>query len=82
MDGWIQNLSWEGANWRIAIKEAITNSRYFIPLLSSNSVEKIGYAQRELKEALELLEFPQSKRFIMPVRLDEIKVNDEKLKFI
>jgi hypothetical protein len=70
-----------GENWRIAIKEAISNSRYFIPLLSSNSLEKIGYVQRELKEALEIrLEFPQSKRFIIPARLDESEVNDEKLR--
>jgi hypothetical protein len=72
-----------GENWRISIKEAIRNSRYFVALLSSNSVEKIGYVQRELKEALEvLLEFPQSKRFIIPVRLDETRVDDEKLREI
>jgi hypothetical protein len=35
-----------GENWRISIKEAIRNSRYFVALLSSNSVEKIGYVQR------------------------------------
>ena len=72
-----------GENWRISIKDAIRNSRYFVALLSSNSIEKIGYVQRELKEALEvLLEFPQSKRFIIPVRLDDNQVNDEKLKEI
>ena len=81
LDPWLDTESLLGGeNWRISIKEAIRNSRYFIPLLSSNSVEKIGYVQRELKEALEvLLEFPQSKRFVIPARLDESKVNDEKL---
>jgi hypothetical protein len=69
-----------GQNWKIAIKEAIKNSRYFIPLLSSNSVEKIGYVQRELKEALEVLqEFPKSKIFVIPVRIDDCMVSDEKL---
>jgi hypothetical protein len=82
LDPWLDTESLLGGeNWRASIKEAIMNSRYFIPLLSSNSVEKIGYLQRELKEALEvLLEFPQSKRFIIPVRLEETKIRDEKLR--
>jgi hypothetical protein len=84
LDPWLDTESLLGGdNWRIVIKEAIRDSRYFIPLLSSNSVEKIGYVQRELKEALEvLLEFPQSKRFLIPIRLDETRVNDEKLREI
>ena len=81
LDPWLDTESLlAGQNWRIAVKDAIRNSRYFIALLSSNSVEKIGYVQRELKEALEALgDFPQSKIFLIPARLDEIKVNDEKL---
>jgi hypothetical protein len=81
LDPWLDTESLLGGqNWRIAVKEAIKNSRYFIPLLSSNSVEKIGYVQREFKEALELLkEFPQSKIFVIPVRIDDCMVNDEKL---
>jgi TIR domain-containing protein len=84
LDPWLDTESLLGGeNWRIAIKDAIRSSRYFIPLLSSNSVEKIGYVQRELRDALEvLLEFPQSKRFVIPARLDETKVNDEKLREI
>ena len=38
-----------GENWKIAIRKAIKNNRYFIPLFSSNSVEKIGYIQKEFK---------------------------------
>jgi len=42
LDPWLDTESLLGGqNWRIAIKEAIKNSRYFIPLLSSNSLEKI-----------------------------------------
>jgi hypothetical protein len=68
LDPWLDTQSLLGGeNWRIAVRDAIRKSRYFIPILSSNSVEKIGYVQRELKEALEvLLEFPQSKRFVIP----------------
>jgi hypothetical protein len=84
LDPWLDTESLLGGQkWRIAIKEAIKNSRYFIPLLSSNSVEKIGYVQREFKEAFEVLkEFPESKIFVIPARLDESKVDDEKLREI
>src|SRR5688500_13952942 len=57
LDPWLDTQSLLGVqNWKIAIKDAIKNSRYFIPLLSSNSVEKVGYVQKELKEALEVLQ--------------------------
>jgi len=37
--------------------------------------------QKELKTALEILDlFPNSERFILPVRLDECGVNERKLK--
>jgi hypothetical protein len=69
-----------GQKWKIAIKNAIRNSRYFIALLSSNSVEKRGYVQKELKEALQILdEFPESQIFIIPVRLDDCNINDSRL---
>jgi hypothetical protein len=43
LDPWLDSQSLLGGqNWKIAIKDAIKNSRYFIPLLSSNSVEKAG----------------------------------------
>jgi hypothetical protein len=82
LDPWLDTQSLlAGQNWKRSIKEAITNSRYFIPLLSSNSVEKIGYVQKELKEALEVLdEFPQSKIFVIPVRIDDCSVTDDKLR--
>ncbi len=44
-----------GENWKNAIRKAIKNNRYFIPLFSSKSVEKIGYVQREFKYALVLV---------------------------
>src|SRR5215211_4162906 len=82
LDPWLDTQSLLGGqNWKIAIRGAIKNSRYFVPLLSSNTVEKVGYIQKELKEALEVLdEFPQSKIFVIPVRINECKINDEKLK--
>ena len=37
-----------GSNWKIAIRKAIRNSRYFIPLFSSKSVDKIGYGPERI----------------------------------
>jgi hypothetical protein len=49
-------------------------------LLSSNSVEKIGYVQAEVKNAIEVFaRFPSSKIFIIPVRLDDCKIDDDKI---
>ncbi|MGC2668137.1 MAG: toll/interleukin-1 receptor domain-containing protein [Candidatus Nitrosopolaris sp.] len=70
-----------GEKWKF--NNAIIKSRFFIALLSSNSVDKVGYGQNELKEALEILDkYPESKVFIIPVRLDDCEVSDSKLKEI
>jgi hypothetical protein len=69
-----------GQKWKPAIKNAIETSRYFIPLLSKHSVEERGYVLRELRVALEILdEFPDKDIFMIPVRLEECKVSEDKL---
>ena len=69
-----------GQKWKPAIKNAIRLSRYFIPLFSSNSVEGRGYVQRELRVALDILdEFPSKDIFVIPVRLNECKVSEDKV---
>jgi len=69
-----------GQKWHDEIKEAIKNSRYFIPILSSNSVERRGYVQKELKEALDIFDkISSSKIFVIPVRLDDCHVSDRKV---
>jgi hypothetical protein len=61
-----------GQNWKAAINQAIKDCRYFLALLSQNSVNKRGYVQKELAEALNILdEFPPSEIFVIPVRLDD-----------
>lgn len=72
-----------GQRWEPEIKEAIKNSRYFIPLLSRNSVMKRGFVQREIKDALDIVdEVRKSDIFIVPVRLDKIEITDRKLRHI
>jgi len=63
-----------GDRWKDKIQDAIENSNYFIAMLSTRSVNKKGFVQKELKTALEVLDlFPSSERFILPVRLDDCK---------
>jgi hypothetical protein len=72
-----------GENWKIAIRRAIKNNRYFIPLFSSNSVEKIGYIQKEFKYAIDNYDkFPESQIYIIPARLDDCQIPYEKLEDI
>lgn len=69
-----------GEDWKRAIKLAIRSSRYFIALLSSNSVNKKGVVQSEIADALEILkEFPPSEIYMIPVRLDDCKPSHERL---
>jgi hypothetical protein len=70
---WFDKVSLRpGQRWKPEIKRAITQCRYFLALLSSNSVSKKGYVQKELYEALELLdEYPESETFIVPVRVED-----------
>jgi hypothetical protein len=69
-----------GQKWKIAIKQQIRSCRYFLAVLSQNSVNKKGYVQKELAEALDILdEFPESDIFIIPIRLNECKPSHERL---
>lgn len=70
-----------GANWEHEIRKAIRSSRYFILLLSSHSITKRGFVQKEMKEAIEVLqEFPKGQVFLIPARLDNTEPIDEELR--
>jgi hypothetical protein len=70
-----------GQRWQIAIRRAIREADYFVAVLSSHTVSRRGFVQRELKEALDVLkEFPESKTFLIPVRLDECTSDHDALK--
>jgi hypothetical protein len=61
-----------GQNWKQTITKAIAESSYFIALLSTNSVSKKGYIQKELKIAFDVWsELPPSTIFIIPVRIED-----------
>jgi hypothetical protein len=61
-----------GENFELAIAREVDNSDFFIACLSTNSVNREGYIQKELKWALDKWEEkPGNAIYIIPVRLDE-----------
>jgi len=64
-----------GQNWERTITQAIKESRFVIALLSSNSVLKRGFVQKELKNALDILDhYPDGDIFLIPVRIDNCEI--------
>ena len=69
-----------GQDWESAIRGAIRESGAFVAFLSTSAVDKTGFVQKEIREALDLAErMPDGKTFIIPARLDECVV-PERLK--
>lgn len=61
-----------GQIWQAEISRAIQNSTLVIVMLSTRSVSRAGYAQKELRAALEAMErLPHDQAFVVPVRLDD-----------
>jgi len=60
-----------GVRFKAQIARMIKKADFFVAVLSKLSVEKRGFVQREIREALETaLSIPDSHIFIVPVRLD------------
>jgi ABC-type amino acid transport substrate-binding protein len=69
-----------GQRWEIAISKAIKRSTAFVALLSMNSLSKRGFIHKELSAAFNVLEeLPKGEIFIIPVRLDDSLVEDDRL---
>jgi len=76
---WMDNKNiFPGQNWENKIHAAISTSRYFIRLFSSN-----GYVQLEFEYALEVSKrYPSGVEYFLPVRLDACEINYRELKQI
>lgn len=71
-----------GEDFRRAIEKAISDSDLILPCLSSNSVDRRGFIQRELKQALDLWkERLESDIYIIPVRLEDCQAPESLAKF-
>lgn len=79
-EGWIDPWLDEkkllpGQDWRLKIEEAVETSDIVIICLSSNSVSKEGFVQKELRYAREIaLEKLEDSIFLIPLRIDECDV--------
>ncbi|MBD3337844.1 MAG: DUF1566 domain-containing protein [Candidatus Lokiarchaeota archaeon] len=73
LDVWIDCESLlPGQQWKVTIEKAIKTSQYYLLLLSSHSVTKRGFIQKEMKVAYEVFEqCSEDDIYIIPVRLDE-----------
>ena len=70
-----------GQRWREAIKSAIEESRFFIALLSTRTVDRRGFVHRELVNALEVLDtYPEHDIYLIPARLDDCTPTHRKLR--
>ncbi len=60
-----------GENFRLAIERAIEETDYFLACLSANSVDRRGFIQREIKQALDLWQekLPDD-IYLIPVKLE------------
>lgn len=64
-----------GQDWNLEIEKAIRSADAILICLSSKSVSKEGYVQKEIKRALDIAaEKPDGTIFIVPLRLEECEV--------
>jgi hypothetical protein len=67
-----------GERWRPSIEWAIQRSAFFLACLSTHSVSRRGFLQREIKAALDLWEEKLgSDIFLIPARLEPCEVSEE-----
>ena len=81
IDPWLDVESLDaGSNWKREIGIAIRDSKFVIILLSESAVSKRGYVQKEVKDAIEVLdEFPESEIFVIPARINDCKPTSQRL---
>lgn len=67
-----------GDDWERKIQQMIRQSDFLIVCLSSNSISKRGYIQKEIKMALDTAkEIPPGSIYLIPVRLEECNIPDD-----
>ena len=76
VDAWLDKEKLiPGQNWQIEIPKAVKNSDVVIVCLSTQSVTKEGFVQKEMKLALDSAdEKPDGTIFIIPARLENCEV--------
>ena len=71
-----------GQDWNFTIKKALREADYIIVLLSSNSVQKRGYVQREFKLALDYYEEKlDDDIYLIPLKINNCEIPSKLSKF-
>jgi hypothetical protein len=71
-----------GQEWDLEIIKAIEESNFFLACISSNSVDKQGYYQKELKKGMDVWEMqPEGRIYFIPVRLENCQIPIKLSKF-
>lgn len=83
IDAWLDKEKLiPGQDWRVEIPKAVKNSDVVIVCLSSQSVTKEGFVQKEIRFALDAAdEKPDGTIFIIPTRLENCTVPDRISRF-
>jgi len=83
IDAWLDKEKLiPGQDWQVEISKAVKNSDIILVCLSSQSVTKEGFVQKEIKFALDVAdEKPEGIIFIIPVRLENCDVPERISKF-
>jgi hypothetical protein len=64
-----------GEQWEVSILKAIQDSNFFLIFLSAKSISKRGFLQKEVKDALDILDqMLESDIYLIPVRLENCEV--------
>ena len=72
-----------GKRWKAAIEKEIRDSSHVIVLLSSRTLSKRGFVQKEIRQALEIWsETPPEEIYLIPVRIDECVPTHDQLQEI
>lgn len=80
-DVWVDFAKLDGGQrWKSAVSEAIKSADFFVALLSENAINKRGYVQKEIREALDVLQtVPEDQSFFLPCRLEECQPKNQEL---
>jgi 3',5'-cyclic AMP phosphodiesterase CpdA len=78
VDPWIDKEKiLPGQDWELVITKAIRETDVVLVFLSSRSVNKRGFVQREIRSAVEAAqELPEDSIFIIPGRLEPINISE------
>jgi hypothetical protein len=64
-----------GEMWKSSVQKAIRHSGFFLVCLSANSIDKRGWIQREIRDALDIWQaMLDSDIYLIPVRLEDCEV--------